>query len=562
MKNRTIFLKAGAVAVSGAMLLGLTSCSKAKKEVTAAAQAFGDAITSMDADDILSLTNEDDDSDAALVIQTALSEDSYSDDQNKFINAVSDTMVATVDEDSVEVDDDKASADIVITMVDYESVVDDGDYDNVDDIVSALGDCEDTTDVTFTAEFKYDEDDGWLVSNVDDDDFASIFEFMDYDLGIAPDFSTIIDYNDWFGSTTDSDGNASYMDSSNIELDVWLTEDISDYNCDGLTFTVSKDGTDVLTGGQPNVCSTYIECIYDSTAEGVDVDSNGNLAEGSYTITLLNADGSTISTDTCNVTAASALSSDITSLIDYTDWFTSDSDNTYLSGSSEIEFDVWFTEDISMYDWSSAYFKVEKDGSELTSSGSVNVGSTYVECTFDITDYGDGAYTVTLCAPDGSVIASDSCAVGDATVPSTTTGSSSDTFQIVDSTFGAKIIEAKWWDYDATMPEDGVYCNDTTTLGFSIQVDSEETEEISYSYYFSADGNVDSSITDNPLFTDTIAPTVYANGDAYYNVDYKPTSAPEAGYYICVVSNSDASKQYVIAVSQVVDVASSEYTAN
>ena len=174
MKNRTIFLKAGAVAVSGAMLLGLTSCSKAKKEVTAAAQAFGDAITSMDADDILSLTNEDDDSDAALVIQTALSEDSYSDDQNKFINAVSDTMVATVDEDSVEVDDDKASADIVITMVDYESVVDDGDYDNVDDIVSALGDCEDTTDVTFTAEFKYDEDDGWLVSNVDDDDFASI----------------------------------------------------------------------------------------------------------------------------------------------------------------------------------------------------------------------------------------------------------------------------------------------------------------------------------------------------------------------------------------------------
>ena len=121
---------------------------------------------------------------------------------------------------------------------------------------------------------------------------------------------------------------------------------------------------------------------------------------------------------------------------------------------------------------------------------------------------------VTLCAPDGSVIASDLCAVGDATVPSTTTGSSSDTFQIVDSTFGAKIIEAKWWDYDATMPEDGVYCNDTTTLGFSIQVDSEETEEISYSYYFSADGNVDSSITDNPLFTDTIAPTVYANGDA------------------------------------------------
>ena len=106
MKGTTL-RKAGAVALAGAMTLSCASCAlfgANKKEIVEAADTFADTLLKQDAGKIVKLTNEKKDSDAAEALELLFDDSWYTDEQKKFIDAVSDTITYEVDEESVEVD--------------------------------------------------------------------------------------------------------------------------------------------------------------------------------------------------------------------------------------------------------------------------------------------------------------------------------------------------------------------------------------------------------------------------------------------------------------------------
>ena len=194
MKVTTI-RKAGAAALAGAMAFSCASCAlfgPNKKEIVEAADTFAGTLLKQDAGKIIKLTTEDEDSEAAEALEMIFDDSLYSDDQKKFIDAVSDTITYEVDEESVEVDKEEASADVTFTMVDYEKALD-GEFEDIDAVLDAIKDCEDTKDVEVTIEFEKDDDE-WLVSNIDDDKFGDIFEFYIYELNLTP--AVAVDYTD------------------------------------------------------------------------------------------------------------------------------------------------------------------------------------------------------------------------------------------------------------------------------------------------------------------------------------------------------------------------------
>ena len=162
MKGLTL-RKAGAVALAGAMTLSCASCmlfGPNKKEIVEAADTFASTLLKQDAGKIVKLTNEKKNSDAAAALELLFDESWYTEEQNKFIDAVADTITYEVDEESVEVDKEEASVDVTFTMVDYEKALKD-DYSDIDEVLDLLEDCEDTKEVEVTFEFEKDDDE-WL----------------------------------------------------------------------------------------------------------------------------------------------------------------------------------------------------------------------------------------------------------------------------------------------------------------------------------------------------------------------------------------------------------------
>lgn len=120
MKVTTI-RKAGAAALAGAMAFSCASCAlfgPNKKEIVEASDTFASTLLKRDAGKIIKLTTEDEDSEAAETLEMIFDESVYSDDQKKFIDAVSDTITYEVDEESVEVSKEEASVDVKFSMVD------------------------------------------------------------------------------------------------------------------------------------------------------------------------------------------------------------------------------------------------------------------------------------------------------------------------------------------------------------------------------------------------------------------------------------------------------------
>ena len=118
-----------AVALAGAMAVSCASCmligGPNKKGIVEAADTFAGALLKQDAGKIVKLTNEKKDSDAAEALDVLWDESMYSDEQNEFNKAVADTITYEVDEESVEVDKEEASVEVVFTMVDYEKALKD-----------------------------------------------------------------------------------------------------------------------------------------------------------------------------------------------------------------------------------------------------------------------------------------------------------------------------------------------------------------------------------------------------------------------------------------------------
>ena len=348
--------KVAAAALAGTMALSLASCmlfGPNKKEIVEAADNFASTLLKQDAGKIVKLTTEKKDSDAAEALEMLFDSSWYSDDQNAFIKAVSDTISYEVDEESVEVDKEDASVDVVFTMVDYEKALKGEDFSDIDEVKDAIKDCDDTKDVTVTFEFEKDDDE-WLLSNLDDKDFSKLFDFYTYELNLKPDLTSIIDY-------TDSYGGSYYLD-----LYIYTTEDVTEYDGD-ITFDVYYEGSMIASGVTAYVYSYYICCDY------YDPDYN-YLASGTYSIAVNYGDVEIAYEDivvdnSYYETTASTFSGDLASEVYYTDWWWDNDDNTYDVGVEEIEFDVYFNVDVSGYDMT---FDV-KDGDGNTIDSYVTV---------------------------------------------------------------------------------------------------------------------------------------------------------------------------------------------
>ncbi len=392
--------KVAAAALAGTMALSLASCmlfGPNKKEIVEAADNFASTLLKQDAGKIVKLTTEKKDSDAAEALEMLFDSSWYSDDQNAFIKAVSDTISYEVDEESVEVDKEDASVDVVFTMVDYEKALKGEDFSDIDEVKDAIKDCDDTKDVTVTFEFEKDDDE-WLLSNLDDKDFSKLFDFYTYELNLKPDLTSIIDY-------TDSYGGSYYLD-----LYIYTTEDVTEYDGD-ITFDVYYEGSMIASGVTAYVYSYYICCDY------YDPDYN-YLASGTYSIAVNYGDVEIAYEDivvdnSYYETTASTFSGDLASEVYYTDWWWDNDDNTYDVGVEEIEFDVYFNVDVSGYDMT---FDVKDgDGNTIDSYVTVQNNGYSVYCIWEPGgEIPAGVYAIGLFdgdTADANFIISDYCEI-------------------------------------------------------------------------------------------------------------------------------------------------------
>ena len=396
MKVTTI-RKAGAAALAGAMAFSCASCAlfgPNKKEIVEAADTFAGTLLKQDAGKIIKLTTEDEDSEAAEALEMIFDDSLYSDDQKKFIDAVSDTITYEVDEESVEVDKEEASADVTFTMVDYEKALD-GEFEDIDAVLDAIKDCEDTKDVEVTIEFEKDDDE-WLVSNIDDDKFGDIFEFYIYELNIMPAVE-VTDTDCWTGT-------------SGLISEVYFSDDITAYES-ALTFDVYYNGS-LLASDQPAV-------VYDTTVIWCDYATELEVGEYEIVVYLNGAEITSMSTTvdetvTTEATAAPVVGGgDFASEVSSTDWWLDNGDDTYDVGVTEIELDFYFNVDVSNESFTFDVF--DADGNTIESYIVPTINSYSVYCIWDPGyEIPEGGYYIQLFdsdASDANVIGSGYCEV-------------------------------------------------------------------------------------------------------------------------------------------------------
>lgn len=248
---------------SCSMIPGMGSSAKTE-DIVDAADAFASALVKCDAGKIIKLTNEEKDSDAAEDLEVLFGNEDYTDEQIAIADAVADTIEYEIDEESVKIDKDEASVDITFTMADYETVLSDGKFTDVDEVIDAISDCDGTIETEITFEFAL-EDDEWLISNLGDKAYSKLYSFYGSQVEFMPEFeilTSFIDQDD-YGTT--------------IAMTVAFSEDISEY-ADGFDFDVYLDGELAYEDHDaPTIQGEYINCIL--------WDSIG-LVSGSYTFTL------------------------------------------------------------------------------------------------------------------------------------------------------------------------------------------------------------------------------------------------------------------------------------
>lgn len=271
------------------MALSFASCGlfgADKKAVTEAAESFAAALVKMDARKIGKLTDEKKKSSTLEELDAFLDKNSYSKDQYDFVEAVMDTVTYEVAADTVKVDGDKASATVVFTMVDYEDALKKGDFDDIDEVIDAVKDCEDQTEVEVELEFKKDGD-SWLMSNLKKNkDIAELYECFTYDLGLkAPIFDMVEDVDYYYYT---------YPGSYYVALDVeFYVEDVSEY--DGrMTADVYYEGDLIASDITASVYSSWMWVEYDEP-------DYYNLDDGDYEI-VLKCDGDEWISKTMTVT--------------------------------------------------------------------------------------------------------------------------------------------------------------------------------------------------------------------------------------------------------------------
>ncbi len=420
----TDFRRLVAAALAGAMAVSCASCmligGPNKKEIVEAADTFASALLKQDAGKVVKLTNEKKDSDAAEALDVLWDESMYSDEQNEFNKAVADTITYEVDEESVEVDKEEASVDVVFTLVDYEKALKD-DYSDIDEVLDLIGDCDDTKEVTITFEFEKDDDE-WLLTNLKDKGFGKLFDYCSYELDIMGDLFDMFSYSD----TVAGDW---YVDSW-----FYFEDDITDYS--GLIFyDVYYNGSVILSAQTAYVYESYFYCTYEDPDYNdlpagdyyFSVECNGTVTT-SDTVTI---EESTVPTSTGSGSSGIDYNFDVDGLgelADYVvavDWWGDDGNYSY-SDTLAIEYDVYFTSDITYDQVMGITFNVyDEDGNLLAEGESIASNRTNIDDSVSEDGYyfiyvgylpeagnvEPGVYYIEVCNPDGSTLLYDYCYV-------------------------------------------------------------------------------------------------------------------------------------------------------
>ncbi len=349
------------------MLLSSASCALfgKNKEVLEAADKFASALVSMNTRKILKLTTEKKDSDAAYTLSYILDNERRSDEMNKFVKAVSSTITYEVDSDSLEADDEKASVDVIFTMVDYEKVLKNDDFESIDDLLSAIEDCDDTEDVKITLKFKNKKDE-WLVSNIKDKDYAELYEFCSCSLGLKPDIEQLFDYTYISAGT------------NYINLYVYFDDDISLYE-NLFTYDVFYGNTCLKSDAQAQIYGDFLLCDYYDPAYS-------DLGPGLYTVNVY-YDGEDVTSESVEIAGLTSNDDDfdyagykdfvVTSTLGYGDeqlnlWVFSGDVSSYVESFMELnpDFASRYTVNITTLSTTEGYFEaLDKALDEGVSSG-------------------------------------------------------------------------------------------------------------------------------------------------------------------------------------------------
>ena len=415
MKVTTV-RKAGAAALAGVMALSCASCAlfgPNKKEIVEAGDTFASTLLKRDAGKIIKLTTEEKDSEAAETLEMIFDESVYSDDQKKFIDAVSDTITYEVDEESVEVSKEEASVDVKFSMVDYEKALE-VDVADIDEVLDLLDDCEDIKEVEITLEFEKDDDE-WLLSNIDDEEFGELFDYYIYELNLMP--PVVVDYTDIWPGTSGIISEVYFIDDitayeSSLTYDVYFNGSLIDSNLSAVvadTNTIWCDYATELEAGE------YEIVVY---LDGVELTSMSTTVEETGTTPTVTDD--TVSTN--DYSYVFTADGQLADLVQAVDWYLDDGYG-YYSFNDGIEYDIYFSDALTYDDVVGITFNIyDEDGNTLAegetvygsniSYGTNEDGYYYVYLPYQTEDgLASGTYYIEVFNPDGTTLMTDYCVV-------------------------------------------------------------------------------------------------------------------------------------------------------
>lgn len=290
--KKNSFKKAISVLLAGAVLFSLAGCFNlgggGKKAVLEAAETLASDMAAADASKLIKNSTLSKKSDEAAALTDLLSDEGHTEDEISFFKAVEKTIEYEIDESSVSVNKDEASADIVFTVADHSKILE-GDFKDINELTSAVKKA-DTRTVKFTAEFEK-QDKEWIPSNVAGKKFMKLYDYRNCELSFALTADMIAGFIDRAESAfwiyDDNNGAEKYVDTTFIEYDYYFDPAITDYKERGevIYFELTKDGETLYTG--PDMIfgeAVNVVCRVDGSSIGIDFLSF--FESGTYSIDL------------------------------------------------------------------------------------------------------------------------------------------------------------------------------------------------------------------------------------------------------------------------------------
>lgn len=268
------------VVFAASMFTGCDSFGGGKKSndaIIEACEAVCEAVKSNNYKKFTKLISEDEAEEDALEELEVYCEDHG--EFSEFVEAVLDGIEYEIDEKSISEKKDTTSVTVEFTYIDVDEFNKGGPYDDEDDILDAIEDC-DTTSEEYTFQFINDDDE-WLLVNVEEvNEIYSVLNDIEIDISgsstveVDPTGNTgevqVGDITcEWF--FVDDDGN--YVNAQYIDCDLM-------YSGNDVTWECSYNGSVVASGMGTDAWVFAYAC------EGISLVNGDYLPEGDYTITF------------------------------------------------------------------------------------------------------------------------------------------------------------------------------------------------------------------------------------------------------------------------------------